>query len=73
MWGIEPPPNIRDGILVESLVKTMRYFEKCERTNGRCRKSGKRSSQEISQHKISRWIQQECKSRVGASAGNSRD
>src|SRR6266481_2762518 len=23
--GIEPPPNIRDGILVERLVKTMRY------------------------------------------------
>src|ERR1700720_4900403 len=23
--GIEPPPNIRDGILVERLVKTLRY------------------------------------------------
>src|ERR1700682_6136911 len=23
--GIEPPPNIRDGILVERLVETMRY------------------------------------------------
>src|ERR1700732_1337849 len=23
--GIEPPPNIRDGMLVERLVKTMRY------------------------------------------------
>jgi hypothetical protein len=23
--GIEPPPNIRDGIFVERLVKTMRY------------------------------------------------
>src|SRR5437870_12262578 len=24
LMGIEPPPNIRDGILVERLVKTMR-------------------------------------------------
>ena len=24
--GIEPPPNIRDGILVERFVKTMRYI-----------------------------------------------
>ena len=25
LMGIEPPPNIRDGILVECLVKTLRY------------------------------------------------
>src|SRR5258708_32244501 len=24
--GIEPPPNIRDGILVERLIKTKRYI-----------------------------------------------
>src|ERR1700686_3736023 len=25
LMDVEPPPNIRDGILVERLVKTMRY------------------------------------------------
>src|SRR6266852_8619609 len=25
LMGVEPPPNIRDGILVERLVETMRY------------------------------------------------
>src|SRR6266436_248341 len=25
LMGVEPPPNIRNGILVERLVKTLRY------------------------------------------------
>src|SRR5882762_1171995 len=54
LMGVEPLPNIRDGILVERIVKIMRYVADVRRRPVRCPASGKGETEAAAQCRIRR-------------------